>query len=818
MSTSLNVIALISGGKDSLYSVLHCMQNGHEVVALANLYPPSKDDSPGADGGDMNSFMYQTVGHSIISLYEEALGLPLYRKEITGTAQRQHQDYDTSTTISAHDETEDLFLLLQDVKEKIPHANAVCSGAILSTYQRTRVESVATRLGLTPLAYLWQYPALPPPPERADSLTGLLDDMEAAECSSRLIKVASGGIKESMLWTNVASSGTRKRLVAGLSPFYSNQEMDLRGGVLGEGGEYETLAVSGPPAPWKKRLCFDDEARIVALDSDTSYAQLPKAYLVDNDGEHPDGPLVRQPTLLDPQFKQILQAHHTFGKLRIYRPKSTVRSQRHDQGVLLTGSTVNASAQHLTLSNMTSVLSSSAFDQMVAIVQRLKTQLSGMSPEYSLSQLLFTFLLLSDMGDFAAVNMAYASMFLAGQPNPPARVTVAARLPPGVKVSMSVILDKRITSAKRGLHVQSRSHWAPANIGPYSQAIYGPLPSTVTDTSIHARWLPEVVHMAGQIPLVPHTMELLNQCFCYQAILSLQHLWRVAQERKVDIWPCGVALLAESEDIANRAALADAVWSTAKDQRAHNEDLGEEETMTGFDVWYQQRLSGHPNLRPSSVGNHLHTLPNPKVYELQPDFHPPLVMPEVRSLPRDASIEWWSTGIANAQEDVRCVTEWVESEYGLSWLLNVNPGIDYQLCNTFYTVLITHDNADGIMEAAVRELYRSSEGSLHVKTPISGTCFIAADASDTLINSIKTFEWSKSLTIIACRGLWGSMALVKHEQFGDKERMKPLKAALLMRLEDRYQGEEREGLWMSLRSWRQADGSEMPHEIILKDL
>ncbi|KAH2141994.1 hypothetical protein KXV68_007084, partial [Aspergillus fumigatus] len=35
----LNVIALISGGKDSLYSILHCIRNGHKVVALANLYP-----------------------------------------------------------------------------------------------------------------------------------------------------------------------------------------------------------------------------------------------------------------------------------------------------------------------------------------------------------------------------------------------------------------------------------------------------------------------------------------------------------------------------------------------------------------------------------------------------------------------------------------------------------------------------------------------------------------------------------------------------------------------------------------------------------
>ena len=38
-SESLNVIALISGGKDSFFSLLHCIENGHRIVALANLFP-----------------------------------------------------------------------------------------------------------------------------------------------------------------------------------------------------------------------------------------------------------------------------------------------------------------------------------------------------------------------------------------------------------------------------------------------------------------------------------------------------------------------------------------------------------------------------------------------------------------------------------------------------------------------------------------------------------------------------------------------------------------------------------------------------------
>lgn len=34
-----NVIGLVSGGKDSTFNLLHCVANGHELVALATLTP-----------------------------------------------------------------------------------------------------------------------------------------------------------------------------------------------------------------------------------------------------------------------------------------------------------------------------------------------------------------------------------------------------------------------------------------------------------------------------------------------------------------------------------------------------------------------------------------------------------------------------------------------------------------------------------------------------------------------------------------------------------------------------------------------------------
>lgn len=54
------------------------------------------------------------------------------------------------------DEVEDLRILLQAVKKQFPDVQGVSCGAILSDYQRLRVEAVCASLGLTSLAYLWQ--------------------------------------------------------------------------------------------------------------------------------------------------------------------------------------------------------------------------------------------------------------------------------------------------------------------------------------------------------------------------------------------------------------------------------------------------------------------------------------------------------------------------------------------------------------------------------------------------------------------------------------------------------------------------------------
>ena len=100
---------------------------------------------------ELDSYKFQTVGHQAIDLYAEAMNLPLFRGDITGSSVNTGSCYKPTV----NDEVEDLHELLLKIKKEV-NFDAVCSGAILSDYQRIRVENVCQRLQLTSLAYLWR--------------------------------------------------------------------------------------------------------------------------------------------------------------------------------------------------------------------------------------------------------------------------------------------------------------------------------------------------------------------------------------------------------------------------------------------------------------------------------------------------------------------------------------------------------------------------------------------------------------------------------------------------------------------------------------
>uniref|UniRef100_A0ABK0M0B6 Diphthine--ammonia ligase n=1 Tax=Rattus norvegicus TaxID=10116 RepID=A0ABK0M0B6_RAT len=141
------------GGKDSCYNMMRCIAEGHQIVALANLRP---DDNQ-VESDELDSYMYQTVGHHAIDLYAEAMALPLYRRTIRGRSLETGRVY----TRCEGDEVEDLYELLKLVKEK-EEIEGVSVGAILSDYQRVRVENVmcARNMQVSPCASTIEMPIL----------------------------------------------------------------------------------------------------------------------------------------------------------------------------------------------------------------------------------------------------------------------------------------------------------------------------------------------------------------------------------------------------------------------------------------------------------------------------------------------------------------------------------------------------------------------------------------------------------------------------------------------------------------------------------
>ena len=127
----MKYIALLSGGKDSCYNLVHCQKNGHELVAIASLGPePGKGARHLASGRaivftvklsieELDSYLYQTVGQDAIEFVARALDVPLYRRVISGSALAQGSEYGGRNAEDRGgvdgDETEDLYALLADV-------------------------------------------------------------------------------------------------------------------------------------------------------------------------------------------------------------------------------------------------------------------------------------------------------------------------------------------------------------------------------------------------------------------------------------------------------------------------------------------------------------------------------------------------------------------------------------------------------------------------------------------------------------------------------------------------------------------------------
>lgn len=214
----MNFIALISGGKDSIYTIKKLQNNGHNLIGLLYIYDISET---------IDSYMYQTVGKEIIHLYSECLQVPLYVYQTKAKSKNIELDY----VETSDDEVEDLFLALEDIQKRTKF-DAVSSGAILSNYQKNRILNICERLNIQSLTPLWNY-----------DQKILLNEMIESGLDAFIVKIASPDLKQNVIGCNLKE----------IKNVIEKTKFD---NYCGEGGEYESL-VSYMPG-FKKRIKINE--------------------------------------------------------------------------------------------------------------------------------------------------------------------------------------------------------------------------------------------------------------------------------------------------------------------------------------------------------------------------------------------------------------------------------------------------------------------------------------------------------------------------------------------------------------------------------
>lgn len=409
-----HVIGLVSGGKDSIFNMMECVELGYEIVALANLYPQDSSSTH-----ELDSFMYQTVGYTAVQSIAKAMGVHLLQEPITGKPLNQKLGYSET----GDDEVEDLYRLLSKAKAAYPSVVAVSSGAILSNYQRLRVENVCERLGLVSLAYMW----------RRDQRE-VLDSMMDRGVEAVLVKTACMGLYP------------REHLgksLADMRPILKKLADDFGCNEAGEGGEYETIVLYCPL--FRKRIILDS-VEIAGEDVD--------------DPTNPSGHL----RILKCHLEDVVGVS-SVSSLCVCDSSSVVPASSGGED-LLPSEEMGTSALVHQVSEFGSFVfwKGSNFANAGSLLETLERDIESI-PGFALSNAISVFLSVPQMSQFKSQNDLYRPYF---GTNPPIRACIQATNTSN-GVSGDVLLSR--STHLSHMHVQSISHWAPACLGPYSQCV-----------------------------------------------------------------------------------------------------------------------------------------------------------------------------------------------------------------------------------------------------------------------------------------------------------------------------------------------------------
>ncbi|XP_048580154.1 diphthine--ammonia ligase isoform X2 [Nematostella vectensis] len=371
------------------------------------------------------------------------------------------------------------------------------------------VQHRCTRLGIASLSYLW----------RRDQKE-LYTEMLSSGLVAIIIKVAVMGLSP------------RKHLgltMEQLFPTVCKLNNEIGMNICGEGGEFESFTLDCPL--FKKRIIIDESEVVIHSDdafAEVGFLRLKAMHLEDkqmslsliknckeqtcyfccDDIENvPEESTHEQATKVSSNTDQPELPIITFSCGFLECKGSNNKAALKTDGFMW----ISEVCAYASPGSSVEEVTATAMNKLAEEVCRL---------DASLEDVIIVNLFIKDMKHFGKVNSVYKKFFPL---NPPARACVELDLNEDILLKMDCLVynqpsakdfdndDFDCIPVREAMHVQSISYWAPANIGPYSQAVKAGA----------------LMFVSGNIGLWPASMKLVDGGVSTQAALSLRHVDRI---------------------------------------------------------------------------------------------------------------------------------------------------------------------------------------------------------------------------------------------------------------------------------------------------
>ncbi|HMK54502.1 MAG TPA: TIGR00289 family protein [Methanobacteriaceae archaeon] len=225
----MKAAVLFSGGKDSTMAVYKALELGWDVEFLVSMH-----------SANPHSYMFHVPNIHLTSLLAEALNIKIVTAQTPGEKE---------------EELKDLRRVLKELKNN--GVKAIFSGALSSTYQKSRIDDICNDLGLLSEAPHWH----------RDPLL-YMEEIMKLEFQVIITGVAAEGLDESWLGREI-----NPEVIEELKILHEKYGIHL----AFEGGEAETLTLDGPI--FKKKLIIQDSEKV--WDVDNGHLIVKKAVLED---------------------------------------------------------------------------------------------------------------------------------------------------------------------------------------------------------------------------------------------------------------------------------------------------------------------------------------------------------------------------------------------------------------------------------------------------------------------------------------------------------------------------------------------------------